>query len=116
MLRDTYAAIADPTRREILDLLKECDVVSAGDIASQFRDVSRPAVSRHLRILRECGVVVAVRHGKTQNYSLNPDPINEIRQGLLKGFARAQVQSLTSLREVVESDSQPAPDQLLVSS
>ena len=104
MIRDAYIAIADPTRREILDLLRDRDVVAAGEIASQFRDVSRPAVSRHLRVLRECGVVVSFRRGKTQNYSLNPAPINEIRQGWLKGFATKQTKSLKTLREIVESD------------
>jgi DNA-binding transcriptional ArsR family regulator len=105
MIRDAYVAIADPTRREILDLLRDREVVAAGEIASQFRGVSRPAVSRHLRILRECGVVNTFKHGKTHNYSLNPAPINEIRQGWLSGFARKQMRSLKSLREIVESDS-----------
>ncbi len=104
MLRDAYVAIADPTRREILELLRDNDVVAAGDIASQFRNVSRPAISRHLRVLRECGVVVVLKHGKTQNYSLNPNPINEIRQGWLKGFAKKQMTSLSTLRENVESN------------
>ena len=87
MLRDAYVAIADPTRREILDLLRKRDVVVAGDIAAEFREVSRPAISRHLRILRECGVVISFKRGKTQNYSLNPLPINEIRCGWLTRFA-----------------------------
>lgn len=104
MIRDAYVAIADPTRREILDLLIERDVVAAGEIASQFRDVSRPAISRHLRVLRECGVVVSFRSGKTQNYALNQKPINEIRQGWLKGFATKQMKSLKTLKEMVESD------------
>lgn len=103
MLRDAYVAIADPTRREILEMLKDRDTVAAGDIASQFSEVSRPAVSRHLRILRECGVVVAFKHGKNQNYALNPSPINEI-QGWLKDFARKQVTSLKTLREIAESE------------
>ena len=103
MLRDVYVAIADPTRREILDLLNERQVVAAGEIARHFREVSRPAVSRHLRILRECGVVNAFSCGKTRNYSLNPTPLNEVRQGWLKGFAGKQMESLAVLRSIVES-------------
>ena len=103
MHRDAFVAIADPTRREILDLLVERDVLGAGDIAARFQAVSRPAISRHLRILRECGVVVSFRRGKTQNYSLNPAPLNEIRDGWLSGFAQKQVRSLKTLREIVES-------------
>jgi len=103
MIRDVYVAIADPTRREILDLLNERQVAAAGEIASHFQAVSRPAISRHLRILRECGVVNAFNYGKTRNYSLNPTPLNEVRQGWLKGFAGKQLKSLVALRDIVES-------------
>ena len=103
MIRDTYVAIADPTRREILEVLLDRDVVSAGDIAAEFRGVSRPAISRHLRILRECGVVTSFRSGKSKNYALNPKPINAIREGWLSGFAGKQQQSLNALRDIVET-------------
>ncbi|MFT4519939.1 MAG: DNA-binding transcriptional ArsR family regulator [Halioglobus sp.] len=79
MVRDAYVAIADPTRREILDLLLQQLIMPAGEIASRFQRVSRPAISRHLRILKECGVVQAVQSGKTQNYSVVVEPIREIR-------------------------------------
>lgn len=102
MVRDAYVAIADPTRRAILSLLLETDVLAAGDIAARFRSVSRPAISRHLRILRECGVVIAFRHGKTHNYALNPEPIAAIRAGWMEGFADRQTQSLANLRRIVE--------------
>lgn len=102
MDRDPYVAIADPTRRGILDLLMERDVIPAGEIASQLGGISRPAISRHLRILRECGLVTAFRTGKAQNYSLNPEPINEV-QAWLKGFSRKQIKSLQTLRQIVES-------------
>lgn len=85
--RDVYFAIADGTRREILDLLLEQSIVSAGEIASRFSQLSRPAISRHLRVLRECGVVESSRLGKVLNYSLHPDPMIELREGWLKNFA-----------------------------
>ena len=109
MVRDAYVAIADPTRREILELLNEQGTTPAGEIAARIGHVSRPAISRHLRILRECDLVVATRQGKAQNYTLNPAPINDM-QGWLKGFSRRQVKSLKSLREIVESENidQPA--------
>ncbi len=103
MVRDAFVAIADPTRREILELLHTRGTSAAGEIAAEFRNLSRPAVSRHLRILRECELVEASRQGKEQRYSLNPAPINDI-QKWLKGFSRRQMQSLKALREVVESD------------
>ncbi|MFP6837814.1 MAG: helix-turn-helix domain-containing protein [Pseudomonadales bacterium] len=72
-------------------------------IASRFRGVSRPAISRHLRVLKECGVVVSFRHGKTHRYALNPEPIRQIREGWLKGFSRMQTQSLARLRATIEA-------------
>ncbi len=101
--RDVYVAIADPTRREILDILFEHEVVTAGTMAARFTAVSRPAISRHLRVLKECGVVTTFRRGKTQNYSLNPEPLNRARNEWLAKFADKNVKSLTKLREIVES-------------
>lgn len=103
MLRDAFVAISDPTRREILELLSDREVLAAGDIATAIARVSRPAISRHLRVLRECGLVSSFKHGKTQNYALNPEPIEDV-QRWLTGFSRAQVRSLKALREIVESN------------
>ncbi len=66
-------AIADPVRRDILMLLRE-QVMSAGEIAACF-DISRPAVSRHLRVLRECGLVVGEAHGRERLYRLDTAPL-----------------------------------------
>ena len=103
ILRDPYTAIADPTRREILDLLEQNSLVAAGEIAAHFNGLSRPAISRHLRILRECGVITALRSGKQQNYSLIRKPINDIREGWLAKFGDAQSNSLASLRMLAEN-------------
>ena len=99
--RDAFTAIADPTRREILGLLRDRHTMAAGEIATQFGS-SRPAISRHLRVLRECGVLHCTRRGKEQLYSVNPEPLNEIRDGFLAGFATMQTQSLKALRRKVE--------------
>ena len=99
MIRDAYVAIADPTRRDILDLLNERGTTAAGEIAAEFPHVSRPAVSRHLRVLRECQLVTASKQGKTQNYSLNPEPMSDVRSWL-KGFSGRQMQSLKTLRKI----------------
>ena len=103
MVRDAFVAIADPTRREILELLNNRGTSAAGEIAAEFPDLSRPAVSRHLRILRECDLAKVSKQGKTQRYSLNPAPITDI-QAWLQGLSRRQFESLRTLREVVESD------------
>jgi DNA-binding transcriptional ArsR family regulator len=100
--RDAYTAIADPTRREILGLLRDRHTMAAGEIATHFASSSRPGISRHLRVLRECGVLDCTRRGKEQLYSVNPEPLAEIRDGFLAGFGTMQTQSLKALRRRVE--------------
>ena len=69
-------ALADPTRREIVALLARGER-SAGEVADRF-PVSRPAVSRHLRVLREAGLVRARTEGKRRLYALDPEPLREL--------------------------------------
>src|SRR5687767_15736478 len=73
-------AIADPVRREILMLLRD-RTMSAGEIAGHF-DISRPAVSRHLRVLRECGLVVDEVRGRERLYRLDTAPLAPLMQWL----------------------------------
>jgi DNA-binding transcriptional ArsR family regulator len=79
-------ALADPTRRRIVELLAEGER-SAGEIAAQFR-TSRPGVSRHLRVLREHGLVNAREDGQRRLYSLDPAPLAELDEWLsqYRGF------------------------------
>ncbi|WP_036530213.1 helix-turn-helix transcriptional regulator [Nocardia sp. CNY236] len=69
-------AIADPVRREILDLLHTAPL-TAGAIAEYFA-ISRPAVSKHLRILTECGVVEVTAAGRQRIYALRTEPLTEV--------------------------------------
>jgi DNA-binding transcriptional ArsR family regulator len=73
---EALEALADPTRRRILELLAG-DERSAGELASQFA-ISRPAVSRHLRVLREHGLVRARGVAQRRLYSLDPAPLAEL--------------------------------------
>jgi DNA-binding transcriptional ArsR family regulator len=73
---EALEALADPIRRHIVELLAEQDR-DAGEIASHF-DVSRPAVSRHLRVLREPGLVRARSEAQRRIYSLDPAPLAEV--------------------------------------
>lgn len=70
------AAIADPVRREILERLGH-QSASVGDIASWF-PISRPAISRHLRVLRDSGLVHDTLVGRRRLYQLDPAPLAEI--------------------------------------
>lgn len=73
-------ALADPTRRRIVELLAE-EERSAGEIASHF-PTSRPGVSRHLRVLREAGLVQVREDGQRRLYSLEPEPLADLRAWL----------------------------------
>jgi len=73
---EALAALADPVRRELVALLSHGEV-AAGELAARF-PVSRPAVSRHLRVLREAGLVTARADGKRRLYALDPRPLREL--------------------------------------
>jgi len=73
---DGYRALADPTRRQILKLLREGDL-PAGAIAEQF-EMSWPSVSRHLGVLASAGLVQATRHGQQLVYSLTTSVLADI--------------------------------------
>ena len=75
-LHDTLRALSDPTRREILNLLKR-GTMSAGDLAAKF-DMSAAAVSRHLAVLKEAELVRDKRDGKFIYYALNASVLEEI--------------------------------------
>jgi DNA-binding transcriptional ArsR family regulator len=77
---NALAALADPTRRRIVELLAE-DERSAGELASHFT-AARPGVSRHLRVLREHGLVRARVEGRRRLYSLDPQPLDELHAWL----------------------------------
>jgi DNA-binding transcriptional ArsR family regulator len=75
---DVFAALADPIRRDLLLRLSggACRVV---DLAA-VHPVSRPAISRHLRILRDAGLVRATEHGRERHYALDPEPLAGVRE------------------------------------
>lgn len=75
-----YAALAEPHRRQILDLLRECER-SAGELVARL-DLSQPGVSKHLKVLREAGLVVVRAVGKQRMYALRPEPLAEVDQWL----------------------------------
>ncbi|SFF22077.1 DNA-binding transcriptional regulator, ArsR family [Blastococcus tunisiensis] len=74
---EALAALADPVRRELVGLLARRGELAAGELAARF-PVSRPAISRHLRVLREAGLVTARAEGKRRLYALDPAPLREI--------------------------------------
>lgn len=73
---DVFSVLADPVRRDIVDLLHQ-QPLTAGDIAARF-PISRPAISRHLRVLRDAGLVTVEESGRERIYRLDPGPLQDI--------------------------------------
>jgi DNA-binding transcriptional ArsR family regulator len=73
---EVFEAIAQPKRREILRLLAEQER-SAGEIASRF-DVTQPAISQHLKVLRETGLITERREGTKRIFSVRPEGLEEL--------------------------------------
>ena len=82
MRRDVFQAIADPNRRAILGLLAQQRLTLNG-VAENFR-ISRPAVSRHIKILKECGLVVVIPQGRERYCEVRFDKLNEVSDWLEK--------------------------------
>jgi DNA-binding transcriptional ArsR family regulator len=78
MRRDVFQAIADPNRRAILSLLARQRMTLNG-VAENFR-ISRPAVSRHIRILKECGLVIVIPQGRERYCEARFDRLNEVTE------------------------------------
>lgn len=81
MLNTLFKALNDPTRRGILELLKEKDL-TAGEIADQF-NISKPSISHHLDLLRQAGLVVSAKEGQFINYSLNTTVMDEMLRWII---------------------------------
>jgi DNA-binding transcriptional ArsR family regulator len=96
-----FRAIADPTRRKILSLLRG-GRRSVGDIARNFR-ASRPAISRHLRLLRSAGLVVTHRRGTARICALNAKPLRAIDEWL-RDYEAFWSGSLRGLKRYIEEE------------
>ena len=94
-----FRAVADPTRREILRLLRD-GRRSVGDLASNFTQ-SRPAISKHLRLLRAAGLVITHERGTTRLCELNAKPLRAI-DDWLRDYEALWRTSLRSLKRYVE--------------
>ena len=97
----TFQALADPTRRAVLDLLRRGSQ-PAGQIASAF-PVSRPAISKHLRLLRRAHLVREHREGRNRIYHLNPEPLRAV-DSWIEQYHVFWAASLNNLKNFVESE------------
>ncbi len=97
----TFQALADPTRRAVLDLLRR-GAQPAGQIAGAF-PVSRPAISKHLRLLRRAHLVHGHREGRHRVYHLNPEPLRAV-DSWIEQYRQFWTASLSNLKAFVEAE------------
>ncbi len=80
---DMFSALADPTRRSIVELLAASGQLSATDISDKF-EMSAPAISQHLKVLREAKLVDMEKHAQQRIYQINPDTLDELDEWVTK--------------------------------
>jgi DNA-binding transcriptional ArsR family regulator len=97
-----FHALSDPTRRSLLDLLRIRGAQPAGTIAESF-PISRPAISKHLRILRKARLVSEQRHGRHRLYQLDPEPLRAV-DSWLNDYREFWQARLHDLKEYVERE------------
>ncbi|MEH7238707.1 ArsR/SmtB family transcription factor [Bacillus sp. JJ1562] len=100
--RDVYVAIADPTRRKLLRLLAEEEELPLYKLTAQFQ-MGRTAVSKHLAILKEAGLVDDRKVGRETRYRINATPLREIKDWV-SFYEKFWTDNITILRSILEED------------
>jgi DNA-binding transcriptional ArsR family regulator len=101
---DIFSALAEPTRRTIVELLASNGPLSATDISNQFA-MSPPAISQHLKVLREANVVRMEKRAQQRIYQINPDAMGEL-EGWAKHMTQLWNQCFDALEEVLDAEKQ----------
>jgi DNA-binding transcriptional ArsR family regulator len=96
-----FRALADPTRRQLLDRLRAKNGQTLSALCEEM-DMTRQAVSKHLAILEEANLVVTLRRGREKEHYLNPTPIFEIADRWIDKFERGRLRALTDLKKTLE--------------
>ena len=102
---DVFKALADPTRRELLDVLFERDGQTAGGLWARFPEMTRFGVSKHLRVLEEANLITTTRQGRTKLHFLNPVPIAQIAHRWISKYAAPYAGALVDLDRHITSSS-----------
>jgi uncharacterized protein YndB with AHSA1/START domain len=98
---DVFRALADPTRRQILDELYRADGQSLSELVGRFA-MTRFGVMKHLKLLEDAGLVVAVRRGREKHHHLNPVPIRLVHDRWVSKYAEPWAAGLTDLKKEME--------------
>jgi DNA-binding transcriptional ArsR family regulator len=98
-----FKALADASRRELLDRLRAENGQALGKLCVRL-GMTRQAVSKHLAILEEANLVATVRRGREKLHYLNPVPIHEIAERWIGKFERSRLQALSELKKNLEAE------------
>ncbi|MFZ2503261.1 MAG: metalloregulator ArsR/SmtB family transcription factor [Nocardioides sp.] len=108
MQDDVFKALADPTRRAILDLLFVRDGQSVGEVCGELADqMSRFGVMKHLAVLEEANLITTQRQGRTKLLYLNPVPIEQIADRWIAKYAARFSSALVELKTSLEAPNRP---------
>lgn len=101
---DVFKALADPSRRRLLDRLHATDGQSLGDLCAGLT-MTRQAVAKHLTILEAANLVVSKRKGREKLHFINPIPIHEIAERWISKFDQPRLSALSALKRSLEGES-----------
>jgi DNA-binding transcriptional ArsR family regulator len=98
-----FKALADPSRRRLLDRLRQNGGLTLGDLCQGY-DMSRQAVTKHLVLLEAANLVVTVKRGREKLHYLNPVPIHEIYMRWIGKFEQQRIQALFNLKQALKEN------------
>ena len=107
MSQEVFRALADETRRGILDALFAEDGQSLGEVCARFPAMTRFGVMKHLTVLEDAGLVTTLREGRRKRHFLNPVPIAEIANRWIGKYAEPYAKALVGLRAGLETPTEP---------
>src|SRR6516162_10135960 len=100
-----FKALTDPARRMLLDRLRAENGQTLGRLCEHM-DMTRQAVTKHLRVLEEASLVVPVWQGREKLHYLNPVPIHEIAERWIGKFERSRLRAIAELKRKLEADAE----------
>jgi len=101
---EVFRALADATRRALLDSLFSRDGQTLNELCEKFPEMTRFGVMKHLTVLAEANLVVTARHGRTKRHYLNPVPIEQVANRWISKYAARFTSALVALDEQVVAE------------
>ncbi len=106
---DIFRALADPSRRQLLDWLRERNGQTLRELGAGL-DMARQSVTKHLAVLEAANLVTTLRHGREKLHYLNPGPINDVAERWISRYDRHRITALSDLKRALEETSMPKPE------